>query len=208
MKRIDYDCAFDMADALLPLLETIDDTYPVISVYGKYDVIKTLLEDLIMSGVEIAKSIELESYEIDYYDKEFVLYLTQDGVATCKIWKHDSYLRASGNISFVHEDCSSKILKYIDSDIVYEFGIDGSNDEHDDYCEEKCDCDACCECCACGNELSTSKETYTINGKPVNKEEFLKVEKDFAKEFKDSLLSWCEAMDEMNEWRKFFINEF
>lgn len=164
MKRINYDCTFDMADTLLPLLEEINDTYPVISVYGKYDVIKTLLEDLIMNGVEIIGSIELECYEIDYYDKEFVLYLTQNGVSTCKCWKYDGYLCGSGNITFIHEDCNSKILKYIDSDVIYEFGVDGNYDdenyEENDECN--CECDCCCGYCQCDedkdNEITIEKD--------------------------------------------------
>lgn len=209
MNRINYDCTFDMADTILPLLEEINDTYPVISVYGKYDVIKTLLEDLIMSGVSIVGSIELECYEVDYYDKEFVLYLTQDGVSTCKCWKYDGYLCGSGNITFIHEDCNSKILKYIDSDVIYEFSVDGN---YDDESHEDDDCDIdCCDCCGNGvcektkdNVATTSTVSYSVNGKSVSKEEYENKMAEFDKVYRKHLLDMCEMMDEMNEWRKLF----
>lgn len=189
---------FDFADTLQALLGNVDDDYHLISVYGKYDVIKPLLEDLIMSGVEIANEIELQEYAVAHYDKEFVLYLSEYGVNVEKAYCDGNYLYGAGNISFVHEDCSSKLLSYVQSKTVYEFGIVDGDDE-----ERNCD-----ECqCVCKEESKpsiTAKESYTINGKPVSKDEFLKVEEKFNKEFRNSLLSWCEIMDEMNEWRKLF----
>ena len=65
MNRLDFDCPFDLADTITALLGDIDDDYPVISVYGKYDVIKDILEDLIMSGVSIANEIELQDYDVE-----------------------------------------------------------------------------------------------------------------------------------------------
>ena len=154
MNRLDFDCPFDLADTITALLGDIDDDYPVISVYGKYDVIKDILEDLIASGVSIANEIELQDYDVAHYDKEFVLYLTKNGTNVEKTYdaESDVYLSGSADISFIHEDCNSKLLSYVDSKTIYEFGYD-----EDDY-----DCDECDEC----------EEGFTINGKPVSKEEF------------------------------------
>lgn len=202
MKRLEFDCVFDFAEDIISLLGEIDEKYPVISVYGKYDVIKVLLEDLIMSGVEIKESIELESYQIDYYDKEFVLYLTEDGVSVCKCWKYDGYLGSGGDLSFVHEDCSSKLLKHIVSKTIYEFGVGSDEDTN-----ENCDCDKCQ--CACKEEAKPTASTtavYKVNGKEVDKEEFDKKCAEFDNKhmdnIRDMLLRYCEFMDEMNEWSK------
>lgn len=159
MKRIDFDCTFDLAEEIISLLDKINEDYPVVSVYGGYDVIKYLLEDLIMSGVAISESIELESYVIDHYDKEFVLYLTEDGVSVCKCWKYNGYLNGSGDISFVHEDCNSKLLSHIDSQTICEFGICSDG-------EEDCDCEECCGCCECGDnkelDVKSDDDGYSI----------------------------------------------
>ena len=159
MKRYEYDRVFDLADDIIATLNEIDETYPVISVYGHYDVIKSLLEDLIMSGIEIKESIELESYRINYYDKEFVLYLTDEGVSVCKCWKYNGYLYGAGDVSFVHEDCNSKLLKHIDSEYVCEFGIIGESTG------EECCCEECCEC----DKESTVETDGNMHGFSVNK---------------------------------------
>ena len=193
---------FDFADTLQALLGNVDDDYHLISVYGKYDVIKPLLEDLIMSGVEIANEIELQEYAVAHYDKEFVLYLSEYGVNVEKAYCDGNYLYGAGNISFVHEDCSSKLLSYVQSKTVYEFGIVDGDDE-----ERNCD-----ECqCVCKEETkpsTTSTAVYKVNGKPVTKEEFDKKYAEFENKYmeniRDMLLNYCEFMDEMNEWSKMF----
>ena len=150
MNRLDFDCPFDLADTITALLGDIDDDYPVISVYGKYDVIKDILEDLIASGVSIANEIELQDYDVAHYDKEFVLYLTKNGVNVEKTWNNDTYYYGSADISFIHEDCNSKLIKYVDSKTIYEVGYDE---------DDECGCDDC-------------EEGFTVNGRPVSKEEF------------------------------------
>ena len=134
MNRLDFDCPFDLADTITALLGDIDDDYPVISVYGKYDVIKDILEDLIASGVSIANEIELQDYDVAHYNKEFVLYLTKNGTNVEKIWHDDTYYYGSADISFIHEDCNSKLLSYVDSKTIYEFGYDE---------DDECDCSEC-----------------------------------------------------------------
>lgn len=63
---------------------------------------------------------------------------------------------------------------------------------------------------ACKEETksSTSTASYTVNGKPVTKEEFDKKCEEFENKYldnvRDMLLNYCEFMDEMNEWSKLF----
>lgn len=147
MNRLDFDCPFDLTDTITTLLGDIDDDYPVISVYGKYDVIKDILEDLIMSGVSIANEIELQDYDVAHYDNEFVLYLTKNGTNIEKTYdiESDAYLSGSADISFIHEDCNSKLIKYVDSKTIYEFGYDE---------DDECGCDECDGCeCACKKDI-------------------------------------------------------
>lgn len=223
MNRLDFDCPFDLADTITALLGDIDDDYSVISVYGKYDVIKDILEDLIMSGVSIANEIELQDYDVSYYDKEFVLYLTTNGVNVEKTYdvESDTYLSGSADISFIHEDCNSKLIKYVDSKTIYEFGYDE---------DDECDCDEC-DGCEEGftingkpvskeefdsyvsqfkhdekpSTTSSTKSTYKINNKEVSKEEFDKKYEEFEEMYldniRDMMLNYCEFMDSVNEWR-------
>ena len=227
MNRLDFDCPFDLADTITALLGDIDDDYPVISVYGKYDVIKDILEDLIASGVSIANEIELQDYDVTHYDNEFVLYLTKNGTNVEKTYdiESDAYLSGSADISFIHEDCNSKLIKYVDSKTIYEFGYD---DEDDDCsCDECDDCDDCDEGFTVNGEpvskeefdeyvsqfkngekptaTSSAKSVYKINGKEVSKDEFdtamSEIEDKYLDNVRDMLLGYCDVMDRMNQWR-------
>ena len=205
MNRLDFDCPFDLADTITALLGDIDDDYPVISVYGKYDVIKELLEDLIASGVSIANDIELQDYDVAHYDKEFVLYLTVNGINVEKTWNDGTYYYGSADISFIHEDCNSKLLSYVDSKTIYEFGYD-----EDDGIDDECSCDECeCACKKDEKTTTTSKESYFINGKSVDKSEFDKEYEKFEEKYmdniRDMLLNYCEFMDSVNDWRSRFL---
>ena len=224
MNRLDFDCPFDLADTITALLGDIDDDYPVISVYGKYDVIKDILEDLIASGVSIANEIELQDYDVAHYDKEFVLYLTTNGVNVEKTYdvESDTYLSGSADISFIHEDCSSKLIKYVDSKTIYEFGYDE---------DDECDCDECEEGFTVNSRpvskeefdnyisqfrhdekpttTSSTKSTYKINGKECSKEEFDKKYEEFEEMYldniRDMLLNYFEFMYSVNDWRSRFL---
>ena len=158
MDRLEFNCVFDLADTLQAMLGDVVDDYPLISVYGKYDVIKSLLEDLIMSGVKIANEIELEDYDVAHYDKPFVLYLSTYGANVEKAYRDGSYLYGAGNISFVHEDCNSKLLPYVQSDVIYEFGITDEDDE--------CDCEECQ--CACKDKEIAIETDGDMHGFSVN----------------------------------------
>ena len=57
--------------------------------------------------------------------------------------------------------------------------------------------------------VATSKSTYKINGKECSKEEFDKKYEEFEEMYldniRDMLLSYCEFMDEVNDWRSRFL---
>ena len=133
------------------------DEYPIVAAYGDYEVAKALVERLIVFGNPIGGILELEDYEMSHYDKEFVVYLTEDGVTCEKIYHDGVYYRGGGDISFVHEDCNSKLLSYIDSEVIYEFGI-GECDEDDEDCD----------CCDCNNELAIDSDG-DMHGFSVNR---------------------------------------
>lgn len=75
--------------------------------------------------------------------------------------------------------------------------------------DDECECDECE--CACRKDekpttASTAKSTYKINNKEVSKEEFDKKYEEFEEMYldniRDMLLSYCEFMDEVNDWRR------
>lgn len=159
MKRLEFDNVpvSELLEAMVDVfnLSDYDDEYPVITAYGKYDVIKELLEEFIANGFEISGDICLESPDSTGYEKEFALYLTEDGVSVCKIFEDGRYLNEYPDVAFVHEDCNSKMLQYIESKLVYEFAFDDSDDELEDEYDISC-CDDC-DYYECDNRLYSDK---------------------------------------------------
>ena len=205
MERIEFEDIYDLAEIMdsYVMSNVSEHEYPIISAYVDYKLAKSLVEILISMGNSIGAILELEDYEMSHYDKEYCVYLTEDGITCEKIFNDGSYYNGGGDISYVHEDCNSKLLSHIDSKTIYEFGI----------VEDDCDCDECE--CACKKDekptttASSAKSTYKINNKEVSKEEFdkeyEKFEEMYLDNIRDMLLNYCEFMDSVNEWRSRFL---
>lgn len=149
MKRLEFNDMYEVMDTMSESYDNLceNDLYPVITTYGKYDVIKELLEEFLADGFEISGDICLEAPDSTGYDKEFALYLTEDGVSVCKIFENGKYLNEHPDVAFVHEDCNSKMLKNIKSKLIFEFTFDDEHDEKDD--DEFDNDDLCCDDCDC-----------------------------------------------------------
>ena len=222
MERIEFEDIYDLAEIMDSYVTSnvSEHEYPIISAYVDYKLAKSLVEILISMGNSIGAILELEDYEMSHYDKEYCVYLTEDGITCEKIFNDGGYYNGGGDISYVHEDCNSKLLSHIDSKAIYEFGIDE---------DDECDCDECDkDFTVNGRPVSkeefdnyvsqfkhdekptttSTKESYFINGKSVDKSEFDKKYEEFEEMYldniRDMLLSYCEFMDEVNEWRKLF----
>lgn len=191
MKRVEFDCICELANVMDDYILDNAPTgeYPIVSAYANYEVAKALVEALIMLDNPIGAILELEDYEMSHYDREYVVYLSEDGVTCEKTYHKNGYYNGGGDISFVHEDCNSKLLSHIDSQTICEFGIRSDEDE-------ECDCDECCACKDNGGELATLS-TYFVNGKPVDKSVLEKYDKELRKRMK-------EIEDEMNAFRRLF----
>ena len=152
MKRLEFNDIYEVMDVMSESYDNLcdSDLYPVITAYGKYDLIKELLEEFLADGFEISGDICLETPDSTGCDKEFVLYLNEDGVSVCKIFDYGKYLSDYPDVAFVHEDCNSKLLKNIESRMIFEFTFDEDCDFDDEDCDDSCD--ECryrdfCECC-------------------------------------------------------------
>ena len=218
MERIEFEDIYDLAEIMDSYVTSnvSEHEYPIISAYVDYKLAKSLVEILISMGNSIGAILELEDYEMSHYDKEYCIYLTEDGITCEKTFNDGSYYNGGGDISYVHEDCNSKLLSHIDSKAIYEFGIDE---------DDECDCDDCEEGFTVNGKhvskeefdnyvsqfkhdekpVTTSKSTYKINGKECSKEEFDKKYEEFEEMYldniRDMMLNYCTFMDEMNDWR-------
>lgn len=138
-----YDDPFEIVDAVERVMKTIEDVYPVVNIYAKYDAIKEIFKAFICLDYDINEFVELFSYNTDGYDKEYVLGVTKDGVTLEKIYDEDAeiYLYSECDVAFVHEECSSKLLlEFIDSEVYVSLEECGECDE----CELFAKCNGCC----------------------------------------------------------------
>ena len=201
MKRIEFEDIYDLAEIMdsYVMNNVSEHEYPIISAYVDYKLAKSLVEILISMGNSIGAILELEDYEMSHYDKEYCVYLTEDGITCEKIFNDGSYYNGGGDISYVHEDCNSKLLSHIDSKTIYEFGID----------EDDCDCSEC----TCKKDerpttttSSTTSTIYRVNGNEVDKDtyekELNKLDEKYLDNVQDMLLNYFDFVSEINEWRK------
>ena len=224
MERIEFEDIYDLAEIMDSYVTSnvSEHEYPIISAYVDYKLAKSLVEILISMGNSIGAILELEDYEMSHYDKEYCIYLTEDGITCEKTFNDGSYYNGGGDISYVHEDCNSKLLSHIDSKAIYEFGIDE---------DDECDCDECDDCeeefTVNGKPVSkeefdnyvsqfkhdekpvttsTTKSTYKINGKEVDKDTYEKalneLDEKYLDNVQDMLLNYFDFVSEMNEWRR------
>ena len=154
MKRLTYVFLDEFVEDVINSVENAHrfNEFASVAVYGHFDLIKEVLVELIRCGASISTEIELEDSVVSAYDKEFVLHLNKYddddelSVNVEKIWDDESklYLYDGADVAYVHEDCSSKLLRHIETDVKCEFGFE-DEDECDDEDMDECNC--CAECC-------------------------------------------------------------
>lgn len=115
-----------------------------ISAFCLYDVTCKLIKELLMqdSNIEI-RQIIIHDYEYSGYDKEYQITI-YDGELYCRPefgrisdgYRQDRYLDTYADISYIHSDCNSKILNYIECKETYEFEINEDNECDNTDCSD------------------------------------------------------------------------
>lgn len=139
MKRLVFE---DVHELSVEMLHDALNFSDCVSAVCHYEIATALLSELIQSEVPIGQ-IDISDYEWSGYTKEYVVSL-MDGNVYCnpayvtekRGYSHDTYLETYADIMYVHQDCNSMVLKYIDCDRIFEFSVE-EFDESDD-CEEEC----------------------------------------------------------------------
>lgn len=115
------------------------------------------------------KTLDLHSYEWEFYDKEFYLSITPD----LEVYVEPVYLKsktdsnefdrlisAEADVIFYSGDANYKIAKQCSSDESYEFVIgEGSDDEDETNCGE---CSYDCSNCPIGNKDNSKFRVHTV----------------------------------------------
>ena len=143
MKRIIFENVHELSAEMLHDALNFSDC---VSAVCHYEIATALLSELIQSEVQIGQ-IDLTN-EWTGYDKEYFVYIVNGCVSCEPAFRsvsdggHDKYLEMGADIMYVHQDCNSKILKYIDCDKIFEFAVedfDDINDYEEEYSDDSDD---------------------------------------------------------------------
>lgn len=199
-KDINFEYIEELVDYVIDEVGNDEDNF--VTVIAKFDEAKEILKNAMRYGDVNFESLQIESPIVDNYCDEFVLsFWMNDGVLEigCEKLKNEEgeYTNPCCDVVFLFDNCSSKIIPLCEGSKLYFASID---DEYD--CNEDCDCECSCNCHKEDKELSTAS-SYTINGKPVSKQEFdkkyAKIVNSCKENMRSTLLDYCCWMDEVND---------
>lgn len=165
------------------------------AIIAKYEEARQIIRELLCLGYDI-HSLEIHDDLWENYEAEYVVSLYDNSVWCEPMLRENGYIDEDAPVIYVLDNCSSKVIPHCKGKTVYEVTVG----------DDECDCDECeCACQKDDKPTTTSKESYFINGKSVDKSEFDKKYEEFEEKYmdniRDMLLSYCEFMDEVNEWR-------
>ena len=228
MKNLYFDDFEDLACDIADRFDRLDkENFEDIAVIAKPDEVKEIFKELVCIGYDIC-NITYERIDWDGYDDEYILSMNHDGIWLEKFKREDGkYLTDESTITYILDNCSSKVIPYCKGKIVYEVTVG----------KDECGCNDCDECDDCEEGFtvngrpvskeefdsyvsqfkhdekptttSSDKSVYKINGKECSKEEFDKKYEEFEEMYldniRDMLLNYCSFMDEVNDWKSRFL---
>ena len=224
MKNLYFDDFEDFSCAVADTYDALDYDEEDVAIIAKYEEARQIIKELLCIGYDI-HSLEIHDELWESYDAEYVISLYDNSIWCEPMLRENGYIDEDAPVIYVLDNCSSKVIPYCKGKIVYEVTV-GDDDE--------CSCDDCEDSEDDGYTVngrpvskeefdmyvsqfkhdekpttaSSAKSVYKINNKEVSKEEFDKKYEEFEEMYLDNIrdmfLSYCEFMDEVNEWRKLF----
>ena len=210
MERLEFNNYEEFACEVADTFDDIckNDDFDDIAIIAHYDEAKQIIREILCLGYDL-NSIELKDPELGYDDIPYVISvcgIDSEHEVWCEPMVRDNgkYIDDESSIIYVLDNCSSEVLKHLDSECIFEVSVS------DDDCKDN-DCE-----CACKKDekpvatsTSATKSTYKINNKEVSKEEFDKKYEEFEEKYldniRDMLLNYCEFMDSVNDWKNRFL---
>lgn len=164
-----------------------------VEVIAKWDGAHQIVKGLITNfDLDIALISEFESPEVEGYDCEYSIIIDDRGIWVEHEKNEKGYSYSKADVTYLLDNCNSKIIPYIRSNKVYEVYIGCEDDE----------------CLDNIHDYSYSSTYYNVNGKEVSKDEYEKFVERFHDKYMDNvanmLLDYSSFMDELNECKKLF----
>lgn len=153
MKNLYFDDFEDLACDIADKFDRLDkENFEDIAVIAKPNEVKEIFKELVCIGYDIC-NITYKRIDWDFYDDEYILSMNHDGIWLEKFKREDGkYLTDESTITYILDNCSSAVIPYCKGKNVYEVTVG----------DDECGCDEC----------DDREEGFTVNGRPVSKEEF------------------------------------
>ena len=203
MERLEFNDYEEFACEVADTFDDIryDDDFDDIAIIAHYDEAKQIIREILCLGYDL-NSIELKNPELGYDDVPYVISvcgIDSEHEVWCEPMVRDNgkYIDDESAIIYVLDNCSSEVLKHLDSECIFEVGIG----------EDECSCYECeCTCKKYEKPTATSKSTYYVNGNEVDKDTYEKalnkLDEKYLDNVQDMLLNYFDFVNEMNEWKK------
>ena len=153
MKRLEFENYEEFACEIADTFGSLEDEFGDVSIIAKYEEAKEIIKELLCIGYNVA-SIELHREKFENYYDEYIIGLNHEGVWCEKFKRSTGYFSDESNVIYIMDNCSSTVISYCKSKNIYEVSIGDIDDSETD-----------------GKE-SEAADTYTVNGKSVDKETF------------------------------------
>ena len=220
MERLEFNDYEEFACEVADTFDDIcyDDDFNDIAIIAHYDEVKQIIREILCLGYGI-NSIELMNPELGYDDVPYIISvcgIDSEHEVWCEpmVRNNGEYIDDESSIIYVLDNCSSEVLKHLDSECIFEVGIG----------DDECSCDDCEECLTINGKPATkeefdayvsqfkksdekpatTKDLFFINGKSVDKSEFDKKYEEFEEMYIDSIRDMLlNHLEFQHEMRKF-----
>ena len=174
--------------------------YPAIVIIAKYEETRQIIKELLWTDYNLRSIESLDAPDFGDYNDEYIISITnidEDYEIWCEpMKKENDYISVDGNIIYILDNCSSKVIPYLCSKCVFEINITGENEEtKNDENNEKLN-----------NFNKSSKYTVTsYNGESVyNKNLDTEKTQKIINDVKCKIQHMYDMVDEMNNFRELF----
>ena len=180
MKNLYFDDFEDFACAVADAYDSLDgEDFEDVAIIAKYEEARQIIKELLCLGYDI-HSLEIHDDLWENYDAEYVISLYDNSIWCEPMLRENGYIDEDAPVIYVLDNCSSKVIPYCKGKIVYEVTVGKEDDE--------CDYDECDDC----------EEEFTVNGRPVSKEEFDKYVSQFKHDEKPTTTSSDKSVYKVN----------
>ena len=180
MRNLYFDDFEDLACDIADTYDALDyDDEEDIAIIAKYEEARQIIKELLCLGYDL-HSVEIHDDLWENYDAEYVISLYDNSIWCEPMLRENGYIEEDSPVIYVLDNCSSKVIHYCKGKNIFEVSV-GDDD---------CSCDEC-ECDECD-------KGFTVNGKPISKEEFDNYVSQFKEDEKPANTSSTKSTYKMN----------